>query len=65
MFTYIPLWKTLIEKKIRKIDLCNTIGFSRATLAKMNRDEYVSMAIIDKICEYLGCEIEDVIRIKH
>ena len=65
MLSYIPLWKTLIEKNMKKTDLCNAVGCSRATLAKMSRDEYVSMAVIDKICVYLGCEIEDVIRVKH
>jgi len=62
MFTYKPLLKTLIDKDLKKQNLREDLGFSPVTLAKISKDEYVSMEVLDKICTYLGCEIEDVIQ---
>ena len=48
-----------------KTQLRESIGFSTSTLAKMSKNEYVSLEIIDNICLFLKCEIEDVIKIEH
>lgn len=61
MFSYKPLLKTLIDKDKKKQNLKEDLGFSPATLAKISRNEYVSMEVLDKICSYLECEIQDVI----
>lgn len=65
MVSYDPLWKLLIDKKMNKLDLCKEVGISTATLAKMGKDEYVALKIVDKICGSLKCNIEDVITITH
>lgn len=61
MFSYNPLWKQLIDKKMSKTDLRLKAGFTSRTLATMGKNEYVAMAILDKICKALDCNIEDVI----
>ena len=61
MFSYDPLWKTLIDKKMNKTDLRKNIKFSTSTLAQMGKGEYISMETIDKICTYLEVPIEQVI----
>lgn len=33
-----------------------------ATMAKLNSDKMVSLTVIDKICKYLNCNIEDVMQ---
>lgn len=48
-----------------KTQLRENIGFSTSTLAKMSKNEYVSLEIIDNICLFLGCKIEDVVKIEH
>ena len=48
-----------------KTQLRESIGFSTSTLAKMSKNEYVSLEIIDNICLFLKCEIEDVVKIEH
>lgn len=48
-----------------KTQLREKIGFSTSTLAKMSKNEYISLEIIDGICEYLECRIEEVIEVKH
>lgn len=58
---YNKLWKMLIDRKMNKTELRKKANISTTTLAKMGRNELVSMEIILKICNVLGCEIEDVI----
>ena len=60
-FSYKPLWKQLIDKDMSKKELMVQIGISKSTMDKMGRGGTVSMEIIDKICLYFGCKIEDVI----
>lgn len=48
-----------------RTQLRERVGFSTSTLAKMSKNEYVSLETIDNICLSLGCEIEDIIKIEH
>lgn len=60
-FNFNPLWKLLIDKGMNKTDLANETGISRSTLAKMGKNEYVAMEVLDRICNYLDCQISDVV----
>ncbi len=62
MFSYAPLAATLHRKHVTKSEMRDAIGASSTTLAKISKDEFVSLEILDKICTYLGCKIEDVIQ---
>lgn len=61
--SYNNLWKTLIDKGIKKGELCKRTGISSSTISKMNRNESVSLAIVLKICETLECSIENVVAV--
>lgn len=61
MFSYKPLLKTMVEKEVNKTQLGQMLNSSKATIAKISKNEYVSMEILDKICTSLDCKIEDVI----
>jgi putative transcriptional regulator len=61
-FTYDPLWKILIDKKMTKEDLRKELETSASTIAKMGKGKYVSLEVIDRICTKLDCSIEDVIK---
>ena len=61
MFSYKPLLKLLIDKNMTKTQLREQLGTSMATLAKISKDEYISMKVLDDICNLLNCKIEDVI----
>jgi len=65
MLSYDPLWITLARKKMKKKDLCEAANISSATVAKMGKDEYVALEIIDRICVALDCGIGDVIMVVH
>lgn len=59
--SYNGLWKLLIDKNMKKMDLVEKIGISSSTLAKMSKGEAVSMGIMEKICEELNCDFGDII----
>lgn len=48
--SYNKLWKLLIDKKMSKAEMRRAAGISPNTLTKLNRDEEVTMTIINKIC---------------
>lgn len=62
--SYKPLWHLLLERDMKKLELRDLIGMSNSTLAKLGKNEPVSMEIIEKICIKLECRIEDVVEIK-
>lgn len=64
IISYKPLFKLLLEKDMTKTQLREAVGFSTSTLAKMSKNEYVSLEIIDNICLYLDCKIEDVVEVQ-
>lgn len=61
MFSYKPLLKLMVEKEVNKTQLGQMLNSSKATIAKISKNEYISMEILDKICTLLDCKIEDVI----
>ena len=61
--SYDPLWKTLIDHNISKTELAEKAKFSRTTLAKMGKNEVVSLEVIIRICDELDCQIYDVIEV--
>ena len=61
MFSYKPLLKLLIDKNMTKTQLREQLGISMATLAKISKNEYISMKVLDDICNLLNCKIEDIV----
>lgn len=59
--SYNGLWKKLIDKKMQKKDLIESLGLSSTTIAKMGKGENVSMDVLQKICEYFDCNIGDIV----
>ena len=61
--SYKKLWKLLIDKDMKKKDLCEKAGISPASVTKMGRNGHVTTEILVKICAALDCGIEDIIEI--
>ena len=59
--SYNRLWKLLIDKKMTKTELRLAADISTTTLAKLGKDETVSMDVMLRICKVLNCGIEDVL----
>lgn len=63
-FTYKPLWRHLLEIDSTKTQMREKLGISPATLAKMGKDEYISMEILDKICSHYMIQLNKIIEWK-
>lgn len=61
--SYRKLWMKIAEKEMKRTDLKDEIGISSNTLAKLGKNEYISLEIIERICRGLDCDIEDVVEI--
>lgn len=61
---YNKLWKLLIDKGMRKGDLISVAGISSNIIAKMGRNEYVSMESLEKICISLNCDIGEIVSVE-
>ena len=48
---------------MKRTALKTASGISSSTLAKLGKDEYVSLESIDKICCALDCNVGDIIDI--
>lgn len=61
---YKRLWIILINREIKKMEFRNGVGISSSTLAKLSKNEYVSMDILVRICNYLECQISDICEVE-
>ena len=59
--SYDKLWKILIDKKMNKTQLKETAGISTNAVAKLGRNESVSLDTLEKICKLLQCNIWDIV----
>ena len=59
--SYNKLWKLMIDKKLKKKFLSETVGLSRTTISRLNHDEHVSTESLLKICKHLSCDIGDIV----
>lgn len=58
--SYNKLWKLMIDKKINKTQLRTAAKISSNAMAKLGRDESVTIETLEKICEVLRCDIGDI-----
>ena len=63
-YNYNKLWKLLIDRKITKTEMRLQSGISTNMIAKMGKDEPVSMETLAKIALFLGCGIDDIVDFK-
>ena len=59
--SYKKLFKLLIDNDVKKTEFAKKIGIGQNTLAKLSKNEYVSMEVLAKICKGLNCKIEDIV----
>ncbi len=60
-FSYDKLWKLLIDKKMKRVDLARRTGIGPNTMARLSKDQPVQMNMLGKICEELDCNIGDIV----
>ena len=57
------LWKLLIDKDLKKKDLCEMANISTYTIGKKNRGDNITTDVLVRICCALNCSIEDIMEI--
>lgn len=60
MISYKPLWETLKNKNISQYQLINTYKISAGQLSRLRANSHVSTHTLDRLCEILDCNLEDV-----
>ena len=61
--SYKKLWKLLIDRDMRKKDLCAKAGISSASVTKMGKGGHVTTEVLLKICTALDCGVDDIMEI--
>lgn len=61
--SYKPLWKLLIDRDLKKKDLCELAEISPASVTKMGKGGHVTTETLEKICLALNCRVEDIMEL--
>ena len=59
--TYKKLFKLLIDRKMKKKELCEQAKVSTATVSKLANDENVTVEILARICTALNSSFDDIV----
>lgn len=59
--SYKPLFRQMLERDMKKMDLLRAAKISTSTLAKLGKNEPVKLEMLMRICQALHCRIEEVI----
>ena len=61
--SYNKLWKLLIDKNMKRVDLRTAANISSGTLAKLGKNESVTTDVLVRVCRALICDIGDIMEI--
>lgn len=61
--SYKPLWKLLIDRDLKKKDLCRISGISPASVTKMGQGGHVSTDTLCRICSALQVSIDQILEL--
>ena len=62
--SYNRLWKLLIDKGITNTEMRKKVGISTSVLAKMGKNETVSMDTLARIATAMNCGLDDIVEVK-
>lgn len=58
--SYNKLWKLMIDQDLNKTQLKDKAQISTNAVAKLGKNEAVSMETLEKICRTLNCDVGDI-----
>jgi DNA-binding Xre family transcriptional regulator len=61
--SYNKLWKLLIDHNMNKSDLGKAAKMSPNTIARLGKNETVSLDVLIRICRVLHCDIGDIVEV--
>jgi len=62
--SYIKLFKLLLDRKMKKGDLCFIAGVSHSSLAKLGNGENVNTDVLIKICMALDVGLDEIMELE-
>jgi len=64
MISYKKLRMRVHDKELKWQDVKRKVGVSNDVIAKINKDDYITLKTLEKFAEYFGCDIGDLVEIK-
>ncbi|MBR2555319.1 MAG: helix-turn-helix transcriptional regulator [Aeriscardovia sp.] len=64
MIVYDKLWETMKKKGVSQYKLIRVFGVSSGQLDRLRKNEPVSTFTLNKLCEILDCDINDILEYK-
>ena len=61
--SYNKLWTLLIDRNMKKKELGEAAGISNSLIAKLGKNENVTVEVLVKICDALNCNIDDIMEL--
>ena len=61
MIVYTRLWATMKKKNISQYKLLTQYHISAGQLDRLRKNAHVSTYTLDRLCEILSCDIEDIV----
>ena len=59
-YSYNKLWKLMIDKNINTTALRREAGIPSNAMAKMGKNQPVSVEVLAKICRVLDCSVDEI-----
>jgi DNA (cytosine-5)-methyltransferase 1 len=63
--SYNRLWKLMIDHNMNKTQLRKEAGLSTNVIAKLSKNDSVSMDTLLRICKALHCDVGDIMEVSH
>ena len=60
---YDKLWRMMKNNKMKKKELAVAAEISGYTMAKLNKDEQVSLEVMMRLCKVFHCDIGDLMEV--
>jgi len=60
---YNGLWKLLIDEGLNRTQFRLKVGISTATLAKLSKNDHVSLEVLETICKVFNCQLGDICQV--
>lgn len=64
MIVYDKLWQTMKEKGVSQYALIKQFGISTGQLDRLRKNENVNTFTLNRLCEILHCQLEDIAQYK-
>jgi len=63
LVSYNKLWKLMIDLNMNKTQLCKVAGVSTNVVAKLSKNDFISMESLLRICKALHCDVGDIVEV--